>query len=53
MGVDTCTGVNDKDYQAPFAFNGRIDKFTVKLGPPLMLSPEQQKAAAAAARARD
>jgi arylsulfatase len=53
VGVDTRTGVNDKDYQVPFAFNGKIDKFTVKLGPPLMLSPEQQKAAAAAARARD
>ena len=53
VGIDTRTGVNDKDYQVPFAFNGKIDKFTVKLGPPLMLSPEQQKAAAAAARAKD
>ena len=53
VGVDTRTGVNDKDYQVPFAFNGKIDKLTVKLGPPLMLSPEQQKAAAAAARAKD
>jgi arylsulfatase len=53
VGMDTRTGVNDKDYQVPFAFNGKIDKLTVKLGPPLMLSPEQQKAAAAAARAKD
>jgi arylsulfatase len=53
VGVDTRTGVNDKDYQVPFAFNGKIDKLTVKLGPPQMLSAEQQKAAAAAARAKD
>jgi arylsulfatase A-like enzyme len=53
VGVDTRTGINDKDYQVPFAFNGKIDKLTIKLGPPLMLSPEQQKAAAAAARAKD
>jgi arylsulfatase len=53
VGVDTRTGVNDKDYKVPFAFNGKIDKLTVKLGPPLMLSPEQQKAAAAAVRAKD
>ena len=33
VGVDTRTGVNDKDYQVPFAFNGKIDKLTVKLGP--------------------
>ena len=53
VGLDTRTGVNDKDYQVPFAFNGKIDKLTVKLGPPLMLSPAQQQAAAAAARAKD
>ena len=33
VGVDTRTGVNDKDYQVPFPFNGTIDKLTVKLGP--------------------
>ena len=33
VGVDTRTGVNDKDYQVPFAFNGKIDKLTVNLGP--------------------
>ena len=37
VGVDTRTGVNDKDYQVPFAFNGKIDKLTVKLGPPQIL----------------
>lgn len=31
VGVDTRTGVEDKDYQVPFAFNGTIDKLTVEL----------------------
>jgi arylsulfatase len=53
VGIDTRTGVNDKDYQVPFAFNGKIDKLTVKLGPPQLLPAEQKKAAAAAAKARD
>jgi hypothetical protein len=34
VGIDTRTGVNDKDYKVPFAFNGKIDQLTVKLGPP-------------------
>src|SRR5271157_4590120 len=33
VGVDTRTSVNEKDYQVPFPFNGKIDKLTVKLGP--------------------
>jgi arylsulfatase A-like enzyme len=32
VGVDTRTGVDDKDYQVPFRFNGKIDKLTVQLG---------------------
>jgi len=31
MGVDTRTGVDDRDYQVPFRFNGTIDKLTVQL----------------------
>ena len=31
VGVDTRTGVEDKDYQPPFRFTGKIDKLTVKL----------------------
>jgi arylsulfatase len=33
VGVDTRTGVDDKDYQPPFRFTGKIDKLTVKLVP--------------------
>jgi arylsulfatase len=53
VGVDTRTGVNDKDYQVPFAFNGTIDKLTVKLGPMQLSAVDQKKAQAAVAKARD
>jgi arylsulfatase A-like enzyme len=53
VGLDTRTGVNDKDYQVPFTFNGKIDKLTIKLGPPQLLPAEQKKVAAAAAKAKD
>jgi len=53
VGLDARTGVNDKDYQVSFAFNGKIDKLTIKLGPPQKLTLEHQKAAAAAVRAKD
>ena len=33
VGVDTRTPVNDKDYQVPFRFNGKINKLTFNLGP--------------------
>ena len=45
--------MNDKDYQAPFPFNGEIDKLTVTLGPPQQVAADQAKAAAAVANAKD
>ncbi len=30
VGVDTRTGVDDKDYQPPFRFTGKLDKLTIK-----------------------
>src|ERR1700710_2275161 len=53
VGIDTRTGVNDKDYQVPFAFDGKIHKFTVDLGPMQLTEVEQTKVRAAAARASD
>jgi arylsulfatase len=53
VGVDTRTGVNDKDYQVPFAFNGTINKLTVKLGPSQLTEDDQRKLNEAVARARD
>lgn len=42
VGSDTLTGVNDADYQPPFAFTGKLNKLTVKLDRP-QLSPEDIK----------
>jgi arylsulfatase A-like enzyme len=53
VGIDTRTGVNDKDYQVPFAFNGKINKLTINLGPTQFSAAEQLKVREATARARD
>ncbi len=41
VGVDTRTPVDDKDYQVPFRFTGKLAKLTVKLGP-VQLPPEKK-----------
>jgi arylsulfatase len=33
LGSDTGTGVNDSDYQPPFAFDGKLGKLTLALEP--------------------
>ena len=40
VGVDTRTGVDDKDYKLPFRFTGKLGKVTFKLIPP---TPEEEK----------
>ena len=39
VGSDTLTGVDDRDYQVPFAFTGTINKITLTIDRP-KLSPE-------------
>jgi arylsulfatase len=39
IGSDTLTGVNDADYQPPFAFTGKLNKLTLVLDRP-QLTPE-------------
>jgi hypothetical protein len=53
VGIDTRTGVNDQDYQVPFAFNGTINKLTFNLGPMQLTGEEQAAAGRAIARAKD
>jgi arylsulfatase A-like enzyme len=53
VGIDTRTGVNDKDYQVPFAFDGKIHKLTVNLGPMQLTAADELKMREATARARD
>ncbi|WP_243439806.1 arylsulfatase [Fundidesulfovibrio soli] len=42
IGSDTGTPVDDKDYQVPFAFTGKIKKLTVKIDRP-KLTPADEK----------
>jgi arylsulfatase len=42
VGSDTGTGVDDRDYQVPFKFTGKLNKLTVQLGPSQMF-PEEKK----------
>src|SRR5215471_13483268 len=53
VGVDTRTGVDDKDYQPPFRFTGKLDKLTIKLEPRQLTDADQQKAAEMIAKAHD
>ena len=53
VGLDTRTGVNDKDYQVPFAFDGKINNLTVKLGPMQLTAADEIKVREATARAGD
>jgi hypothetical protein len=53
VGIDARTGVNDKDYKVPFAFNGKIDQLTVMLGPPQLTSADQKVIQYARARVGD
>jgi arylsulfatase A-like enzyme len=43
VGVDTRTGVDDKDYQSPFKFNGKIIKLTIKLEEPTRTAADQKR----------
>ena len=42
MGSDTGTGVDDEDYQTPFAFDGKLNKLTLAIEKP-KLTPEDEK----------
>ena len=43
VGVDTRTGVDDKDYQPPFRFTGKLDKLTIKLEPAQVADTDREK----------
>ena len=44
IGSDTRTGVDERDYQVPFSFTGKIERVTFKLGPPQLEPPKQKSA---------
>src|SRR5262249_945085 len=43
VGSDTGTPVDDKDYQCPFRFTGKLNKLTVQVGP-MQLEGKEKKA---------
>jgi arylsulfatase len=49
VGADTGTPVDDKDYQVPFKFTGKLDKLTVKIDRPKLTEEDIKKLKAAAA----
>ena len=49
VGADTGTPVDDKDYQVPFRFTGKLDKLTVKIDRPKLTEEDIKKLKAAAA----
>jgi arylsulfatase A-like enzyme len=53
IGIDTRTPVDDRDYQVPFEFTGKLAKLTVKLGPEQLTDADRQDMAERLARAHD
>src|SRR5262245_7175452 len=47
VGSDTLTGVNDADYQPPFAFTGKLNKLTLEIDRPKLSPQDIQKLEAA------
>lgn len=50
IGSDTGTPIDDRDYQVPFRFTGKINKLTITVEPP-QLTPDDRKKLEAAYRA--
>jgi arylsulfatase len=53
VGVDTRTPVDDKDYQVPFRFTGKLNKLTFKLGPTQLTSDDHEVIQRNLAKAHD
>jgi arylsulfatase len=43
VGSDTGTPVDDKDYQVPFAFTGKIGKITLSIDRPKLTPGDEKK----------
>jgi hypothetical protein len=53
IGSAGATPVDDRDYQVPFAFTGKIDKVTIALDPPKLTADDIRKLDAANRAAQD
>ena len=43
IGADTGTPVDDKDYQVPFRFNGKLNKLTLTIDRPKLTPADEQR----------
>jgi arylsulfatase len=43
IGSDTGTPVDDRDYQIPFAFTGKIEKLIITVAPPVLTENDKRK----------
>jgi len=43
IGADTGTPVDDKDYQVPFRFTGKLDKLTLTIDRPKLTPEDEQR----------
>jgi arylsulfatase len=53
IGADTGTPVDDRDYQVPFRFTGRLNKLTLSIDRPKLTPEEEKKLSETQAMARD
>ncbi len=53
IGSKTGTPVDDRDYQVPFVFTGKIDKLTISVEPPVLTAEDKRKLEDAARAAQD
>jgi len=53
IGSKTGTPIDDRDYQVPFVFTGKIDKLTISIDPPKLTPEDAQKLKAAYRAAQD
>jgi arylsulfatase len=53
IGADTGTPVDDRDYQVPFKFSGKIDKLTINIEPPKITETDEKRLIEADRKASD
>ena len=53
VGVDTRTGLDDRDYKPPFRFNGKLGKVTFNLGPEALTEPDRKAMHQSIIKAKD
>ena len=53
IGSDTGTPVDDKDYQIPFAFTGKLDRLTISVDRPRLTADDEKKLVEASQKSND